>query len=182
MKYQETKDLLNLFRLLTLGQITGKMDLSIQFEEYIMKKFIISLSVAFLLLLALSEESFAVDPDMEIGITSPPFEITSQTVLFPIPGRYVYFVADTDMDIFFYHDRWYRPYKERWFRSTSYNGPWEHIREAPTPLKDLPPDYRSGAPRGFYRVPYGELRDKWESWEEEQYWDMKKDEEMEDIN
>lgn len=147
-----------------------------------MKKFIIPLAVAFLLLSALSKESFAIGPNTEIDITPPLLEITGRPVLFPIPGRYVYFVADIDMDIFFYQGRWYRPYKEHWFRATDYDGPWEIIRDAPAPLKDLPPDYRNGAPRGFYRVPYSEVRDNWEVWEKEKYWDRKKDEETEDIN
>jgi hypothetical protein len=146
-----------------------------------MKRFIMSISVVFLLLLALSKVGFAVDIDIgdihiRTGIEPPPIEITGPPELLPIPGRYVYFIPDTDADIFYYHERWYRPYRERWFRSASYKGPWEHIRDVPPALIDLPPDYRSSPP-GFYRVPYEELRNNWERWEQEKYWDRRRDEE-----
>lgn len=101
-------------------------------------------------------------------IEPPPFQITDQPKLFPIPGRYVYVVSDIDVEIFFYHGKWYRPYKNRWFISGSYNGPWDHIRDVPVFLQDLP--------RVFYRVPYSELRDNWERWEREKYWDKRRDE------
>jgi len=34
-------------------------------------------------------------------------------------------------------------------------------------------------PRVFYRVPYSELRDNWEKWEREKYWDKRRDEDRE---
>jgi len=146
-----------------------------------MKRFIMSISAVFLLLLALPKVGFAVDIDIgdihiRTGSVPPPIGITNPPELVPIPGRYVYFVPDTDADIFFYRGRWYRPYERHWFRSASYNGPWENIRDVPPAVIDLPPDYRSSPP-GFNRIPYGEVSNNWERWEQEKYWDRRRVEE-----
>lgn len=138
-----------------------------------MKKIIVAISAVFLLLLALPKSGFALSIDIgdfHLGINNepPPFQISGQPELLPIPGRYVYFMPDTDVEIYFYHGKWYRPYNNRWFIAESYNGPWNRIRDVPVPLQDLP--------RVFYRVPYSELRDNWEKWEREKYWDKRKDE------
>jgi hypothetical protein len=106
----------------------------------------------------------------------PPIEITGPLELLPIRGRYVYFIPGIDADIFFYRGMWYRPYDGRWFRSKRYDGPWEHIRDVPPALIDLPPDYRRSASR-FDRIPYGEVRNNWERWEQERHWDRRRDEE-----
>lgn len=141
-----------------------------------MKRMIIATAVVFCLLLAFSAAGFAIDMgDIEnaMGIGAPPrVEFAGAPELVPIPGRYVYFVPDIDFDLFFYHNQWYRPYKGRWFRSDNYAGPWEHVREVPPALIDLPPNYKT-IPRGYSRIPYGELRNNWERWEREKYWDKR---------
>lgn len=118
------------------------------------------------------------DGDIRIrtGIEAPPpMEFAKPPELVPIPGRYVYFVPDIDLDLFFYQRHWFRPYKKHWFRSDNYAGPWEHVRQAPSPLIDLPQDYRT-IPPGYYRIPYSELRNNWERWEREKYWDRRVEE------
>ena len=145
-----------------------------------MKRFMLAVSAVFLLLLALPRAGSAIDIgigglDLEIG-GPPPVEITGPVELLPVPGRYVYFIPDIDADIFFYRDGWYRLYKGRWFRSDSYNGSWKHVRDVPPALIDLPPDYRSASSR-FDRIPYRELRNNWERWEQERHWDRRRDEE-----
>ncbi len=142
-----------------------------------MKKTIIAISAVFLLLLALPKAGFAVSIDIgDIHIRTdngpPPIEITALPELLPVPGRYVYFIPDTDADIFYYHGGWYRLYKGSWFRSENYNGRWDYIRDVPSALIDLPPDYRSSSSR-FDRIPYGELKKNWERWEQEKYWQEK---------
>ncbi len=132
------------------------------------------------LLLTFSAISSAIDIDIgggvEIGIGGPPrIKLAEPPELVAVPGRYVYFVPDIDVDLFFYHDRWYRPYKGRWYKSANYDGSWEHIRDVPPALMDLPSDYRTIAP-GYSRVPYDELRDNWERWEREKYWDRREEE------
>ena len=145
-----------------------------------MKRFIMFISVVFLLL-ALSKVGYAVEIDVgDIHIRTdnepPPIEIAGSPELLPIPGRYVYFILDTDADIFYYHGQWYRPYRGRWFRSKSYNGRWDHVRDVPPALIDLPSDYRSSSSR-FNRIPYRELGKNWERWEQEKYWDRRRVEE-----
>jgi len=143
-----------------------------------MKRMPIARTVVICLLLTFSAAGPALaidigDIEIGIGIGAPPrVEFERPPELVPIPGRYAYFVPDIDADIFFYHSRWYRPFKGRWFRSDNYAGPWEHVREVPPALIDLPPDYRT-IPRGYYRIPYGELRNNWERWEREKYWDRR---------
>lgn len=140
-------------------------------------------AVLVFLFLAFSNISFAIDIDIGdlgvgLGLTPPPVEFRGQPELFPIPGRYAYFVTDIDVDMFFYQGRWFRPYKGRWFRSGSYNGPWESTRDVPPALRDLPPDFRN-VPPGYYRIQYGELRDNWERWERDKYWDKRRAEDKE---
>jgi len=141
-----------------------------------MRRMIVSTTVALSLLLTVAAAGLALDIDiggLDIEIGAPPrAEFAGPPELVPIPGRYVYFVPDIDYDLFFYHSRWYRLHKGRWFRSENYAGPWEHVREVPPALIDLPPDYRS-IPRGYSRIPYGELRNNWERWEREKYFDRR---------
>jgi hypothetical protein len=143
-----------------------------------MKKIIMAISAVFLLLLALPKVGFAVSIDIgDIHIRTdnepPPIELTGPPELLPIPGRYVYFVPDTDADIFYYRGQWYRPYKGRWFRSEDYNGRWDHIRDVPPALIDLPSDYRNSPPQ-FDRIRYWELKKNWERWEQDKYWDSRR--------
>jgi hypothetical protein len=147
-------------------------------RRYGMKRLIIATTIVFCLLLTFSTVRLATaitmgDIELGIGIGAPPqVEFEGPPELVPIPGRYVYFVPDIDFDLFFYHSRWYRPHKGRWFRSEHYTGPWEHVREVSPALMDLPRDYRT-IPPGYSRIPYGELRNNWERWEREKYWDRR---------
>lgn len=147
-----------------------------------MKRLGMFMAVMFLLLPVLSGKSFALDidiGDLGIGIGAPPpVHISGSPELFPIPGRYVYFVPDIDADLFYYHGRWYRTYRRHWFRSDDYNGPWRFTRDVPSPLRDLPSDYRR-TPDWMNRIPYAELRHNWERWEREKYWDRRRAEERE---
>ena len=145
-----------------------------------MKRMIIVTKAVLCLLLIFSAAGSAVainigDIEIELGIGAPPqVEFARPPELVPIPGRYVYFVPDINFDLFFYQRHWFRPYKKHWFRSDNYAGPWEHVREAPAPLIDIPQDYRT-IPPGYYRIPYGELRNNWERWEREKYWDRRRE-------
>ncbi len=107
-----------------------------------------------------------------VGINVPLFRFETPPPLVVLPGTYGYFVPDARIDIFYYHDYWYRPYEGRWFRSRGYNGPWAHVAPTVVPgfLLDLPPDYRH-VPPGHRRIPYGQVRKNWRKWENERYWD-----------
>ncbi len=148
---------------------TSLVLLEVFLQEVHMKKIVIGTLGVLCFLLSFSGIGSAID--LHIGIGGPPsVSFASPPELVPIPGRYVYYVPDTDFDLFFYHGYWYRPYDRRWYRSYSYSGPWESVRDIPPALVDLPPDYRS-VPPGYYRVPYGDVRNNWQAWERDRYWD-----------
>jgi hypothetical protein len=111
---------------------------------------------------------------VSVGINLPAFRFAAPPALVVIPGTYAYFVPDAGVDIFFYHDYWYRPYEGRWYRARNYNGPWAHVAPGgvPSAFLHLPPDYRR-VPAGGERVPYHEFRKNWKKWERERYWDRR---------
>ncbi|MBI5641227.1 MAG: hypothetical protein HZA17_12465 [Nitrospirae bacterium] len=113
-----------------------------------------------------------VNVNIGINVPLPHFVISAPPHLVFIPGTYAYFVPDIDVDILFYHGYWYRPHEGRWYRARGYNGPWAYTpsHRVPRPLMQLPPDYRI-APPGHERIPYGQLRKKWRTWERDKYWD-----------
>jgi hypothetical protein len=56
-------------------------------------------------------------------VQPPSLVLPAPPALYVIPGTYAYFVADVDVDIFFYQGFWYRPHLGRWYRAYEYNGP-----------------------------------------------------------
>lgn len=102
----------------------------------------------------------------------PPLFVPAPPPVILVPGSYVYFAPDVDVDILFFHGYWYRPYGGRWYRSSFYNGPWGFVpaRRVPRALINLPPGYRN-VPPGHERIPYGQLKGNWRSWEKERHWD-----------
>lgn len=111
--------------------------------------------------------------NVNIGISvPPPFVFPAPPELVVVPGTYVYFAPGFDVDIFFYHGYWYRPYEGHWFRARSYRGPWAYSAPARVPgvLLHLPPDYRH-LPPGHERIPYGQFKRNWRRWDRERYWD-----------
>ncbi|MFZ5995790.1 MAG: hypothetical protein ACOYU4_12490 [Thermodesulfobacteriota bacterium] len=103
-----------------------------------------------------------VDVSVNIGLPLPSVVISSPPAVVMIPGSPVYFDPDIEVDIFFHRGYWYRPYRERWYRATHYNGPWRHIarRAVPTAIVHVPPSYRH-IPPGHERIPYGQLKKHW---------------------
>ncbi|MEW6001103.1 MAG: hypothetical protein AB1638_00405 [Nitrospirota bacterium] len=111
--------------------------------------------------------------NINIGINVPPsFVVPAPPAVVLIPNTYVYFIPGIEVDIFFYHGYWYRPYEGRWYRSGYYNGPWVYIIPARVPvvLLHLSPAFRH-VPPGHDRIPYGQLKKNWRKWERVKYWD-----------
>lgn len=134
-----------------------------------MKKLII-LGVSLLFLLGFSDQSLA---GIRIGVSIPPppsVVFTGPPELVVIPGTYVYYPPDADVEIFFYEGYWYRPYAGYWYRSADYRGPWVYIEGPPRVLLNIPHNYRV-VTRGYRRVPYGELHSHWRAWERGRYWE-----------
>lgn len=108
-----------------------------------------------------------------IGAPLPPrLFIPAPPPVVVIPGTYAYRVPDIDADLIFYRDQWYRPHAGRWYVSDGYNGPWAHIEvgRVPRPLIGLPAGFRN-VPPGHERIPYGQLKKNWKTWEKERRWD-----------
>lgn len=110
--------------------------------------------------------------NVSITIPLPGLVISTPPALFVIPGTYVYYPPDLDVEIFFYRGYWYRPYQGTWYRGTGYNGPWRSIgsRRLPRAFTNMPQSYRTMPPR-HDRMPYNTVRKNWSSWEKERYWD-----------
>ena len=112
--------------------------------------------------------------NINIGVNvgpPPPVVIPAPPPVIVIPGTYVYFAPDIQVDILFYHGYWYRPYEGRWYQATVYNGPWVYVEPARVPgvLLHLPSGYHH-VPPGHQRIPYGQLKKNWKTWEKERHW------------
>ena len=116
----------------------------------------------------------AAEVNVNIGVFAPPpvYRAPAPPPVIVIPGTYVYRVPDIEVEILFYHGYWYRPYEGRWYRGSSYNGPWAYIAppRVPRVIVELPPDYRR-IPPGHTRIPYGQLKKNWRGWERDRYWE-----------
>jgi len=111
-----------------------------------------------------------VNVDINIGL--PGLVITAPPALIVIPGTYVYYPPEVDVDIFFYHGYWYRPYRGGWYIANGYNGPWRTVgpQYVPRSLVRVPPTYRRIPPE-HERMPYGMVRQNWRTWERDRHWD-----------
>jgi hypothetical protein len=117
-------------------------------------------------------EMAAAEVGISVNVGLPAFVFSTPLPVIVIPGTYVYAVPDIDAGLFFYQGYWYRPYVGRWYRASSYNGPWGFIETSRVPraLVDLPPgSWRVSA--GYHRIPHAELRENWGRWERERHWD-----------
>ncbi len=110
--------------------------------------------------------------NVNISVPLPGLVIPAPPALVVVPGTYVYYPPDVDVDIFFYHGYWYRPYRGGWYIANGYNGPWRTVgpRRVPRALVSLPPAYRRVS-AGHERMPYGHVQRNWRTWERERHWD-----------
>ena len=140
------------------------------------KKMFVTIFVGIILWIGLGYSSRAIaGVNINVGINIPPpprLVIPAPPPLFVIPGTYVYTAPEVNVDIFFYHGYWYRPYQGHWYRSGSYNGKWVDIvpEKVPRVLINLPPNYRH-VPPGYRHIPYKEVRKNWKTWERNKYWE-----------
>jgi len=110
--------------------------------------------------------------NVRIGVNIPAYTFSAPPRMVVIPGTYAYSVPDVNADILFYQGYWFRPHERRWYRATSYNGPWVYIstERVPRVLVNLPPHYRRISAE-YSRIPYREFRGNWRKWEKERYWE-----------
>lgn len=105
----------------------------------------------------------------------PPLIIPKPPEVVVVPNTYVYFPPAVDVDIFFFQGYWYRPHEGRWYRTTNYKGSWSYIENhrVPASVLNLPPRFRD-VPPGHERIPYGQMKKNWKTWEREKHWDKHK--------
>jgi len=118
--------------------------------------------------------------DAGVGILlPPPIIFPAPPMVVVIPETYVYVVPDSDMDIFFYHGWWWRPWEGRWYRSRHYDSGWGHYQRVPSFYGRIPPSWRNdyrehrwrGHPWNSQRVPHEQLQGNWSAWEKNRHWE-----------
>jgi len=100
-----------------------------------------------------------------------------------VPGTHVYYVSDTDYDVYRYGRFWYMNSDGRWYRSRSYRGPWIYVgyRVVPSEISYVPPRYRRHW-RDFRddNIRYGSYRDRRSN--NRRYYDRNQDYRSRDLN
>jgi hypothetical protein len=134
------------------------------------KNVLLAVAAMLLLVLVAGPAQAGVNVGVGINIGLPVFSFSVPPQVAVIPGTYVYYVPDVDVDILFYQGRWYRPWEGRWYWSRDYNGPWvvASPRYLPAPLMRLPHDYRRA--EVYERIPYHDFHMHWRTWEKERHW------------
>ena len=134
-----------------------------------------SISGVLLVIALLFPVAAGADVSVGINIFPPPIVLSAPPAVMVVPGTYVYFIPDLEVDILFYGGWWYRPYRGYWYRAKGYNGPWVHVEgsRVPSVVIALPPHFRN-VPPGHTRIPYGQLKKNWKTWERERHWDKGK--------
>ena len=109
--------------------------------------------------------------NVNINIGTPPAVVLAEPpALAVVPGTYVYVATDVNANIVFYQDSWYRQHGSGWFVSMSYNGPWKTVSAPPAAVVSLPQNYHVVQPGGE-RMPYGQVKQNWRTWERDRHWD-----------
>jgi len=75
----------------------------------------------------------------------PSISFSTEPDVVAVPGtRGVYYVQDSDTDIYRYGNNWYMNYNGDWYRAGSYNGPWIFVgyRSVPRDVYSVPSTYR----------------------------------------
>jgi len=118
--------------------------------------------------------------DVEIGVSLPSLIVfASPPEMVVIPETNVYFVPDSDVDIFFTGGWWWRPWEGRWYRSRNYSSGWRAYRNVPSFYRGIPSgwrnDYREhrwkGHPWNSQRVPHQQVQGNWRNWEKTKHWE-----------
>lgn len=130
------------------------------------------LLVSLFFLLSVPLVDAGVNVGISIGVPAPlVFEEPPDVVVVPSGSAYVYMVPDSP-GLYFYNNFWYRFHEGHWFRSGIYNGSWVYLdtRRVPRFVLDVPPDYYSSLPSGYYRIHYGDLHRNWRTWDRGRHW------------
>ncbi|HMI32357.1 MAG TPA: hypothetical protein VK527_11525 [Candidatus Limnocylindrales bacterium] len=74
----------------------------------------------------------------------PNLGFNDQPAVVRVPGRGVYYVQDSDYDVYRSGNYWYMNYNGDWYRAGSYRGPWIFVgyRSVPRDVYTVPTQYR----------------------------------------
>ena len=81
-----------------------------------------------------------------------------------VPGSRVYYIRDSDQDVYHYGRFYYGYDQGRWYRASTYRGPWIYVhgRTVPRQIYSVPSDYRRNW-EGDYN--YWRARDYDDGWQ-----------------
>lgn len=144
-----------------------------------MKRYLLTATMILLPVATISATNASAEVNLNIGINLPiaGVVVSSSPDVVVISGTYVYFIPDSDEDVFFYHGYWYKPRGNGWYRSTDHSSGWIQISigNVPGAVRELPPDFRRGH-HGGEKIPYDQFKKNWRSWEKERRWEGARDE------
>jgi hypothetical protein len=128
----------------------------------------------FLLLTAATASLARSEVNVNINVGIPVVRVSSDPVMTVIPGTYIYFITESNEDIFFYQGYWWRLHKKRWHRADGFNGPWMFMKPGRVPpgLMKLPSGWRK-LPPGHPSLKQSLVKASWKQWEKEKHWDKK---------
>lgn len=107
---------------------------------------------------------------MPVQSNLPPTHFSAPPQLVMVPNTSVFVAPNMEGDLLFYHGHWWRPYQGKWYRSTTYHGPWRHIAHDKVPYAFF------GVLFGFHRAyrqhdrfSHAEVETNWQKWEREHH-------------
>ena len=108
----------------------------------------------------------------------PPIPFSGPPSMVVLPDTDVYVAPDYAQDLYFYQGFWWRLWLGRWYRSLYYDSGWGFYYGVPGWYGGVYPRWRDnyrnhmwGGQRWDYRrVPYGDVRTNWRSWQSSGYW------------
>jgi len=92
----------------------------------------------------------------------PSIQFNGEPDVVAVPGvSGVYYVQDSDTDIYRYGNNWYMNYNGDWYRAASYDGPWIFVgyRSVPRNVYSVPPTYRRN---------WSDFRDRHYDWDDQE--------------
>lgn len=109
--------------------------------------------------------------NVSLNIGVPAVVVAEPPEMILVPDTMVYFAPSVEAELFFYRGSWYTRHGRRWYRGSSYNGPWTVAppRAVPVAFGRLPRDYRTVYVRERH-VPHGQLKKHWKHREAERRW------------
>ena len=134
-----------------------------------------------LMLLAIFQPRAATaEVNINVNVDLPPLiEFPAPPDVVVLPGTDIYVAPDVDVEIFFCAGWWWRPWKDRWYRSRHYDGGWETYPRPPKFYSDVPPGWRhnyekhdwDGHPWEYERVPHHDAEKNWRGWQKNKHWE-----------